>query len=93
MSHSFLPWMRHWARMVNNNRYGLLIKEHGRITRASSRLRSAPLRFAQCRSAQRLKRIPLAIKSKKGCVRGHSSFLGTYICYSIVNSGSNFLLH
>jgi hypothetical protein len=59
MSHSFLPWMRHWARMVNNNRYGLLIKEHGRITRASSRLRSAPLRFAQCRSAQRLKRIPL----------------------------------
>jgi len=41
MSHSFLPWMRYWARMVNNNRYVLLIKEHGRITRASSRLRFA----------------------------------------------------
>jgi hypothetical protein len=44
MSHSFLPWMRHWARMVNNNRYGLLIKEHGRITRAFSRQRSTSLR-------------------------------------------------
>ena len=41
MGHSFLPWMRYWARMVNNNRYVLLIEEHGSITCASSRLRSA----------------------------------------------------
>ena len=78
MSHSFLPWMRHWARMVNNNRYGLLIKEHGRITRASSRLRSAPLRFAQCRSAQRLKRIPLCRYLREAEVSRHAVAIQSY---------------
>ena len=40
MGHLFPRWMPYWARMVYN-RYGLLIKEHGCITRSLSRLRSA----------------------------------------------------
>jgi len=41
MSHSFPSWMQYWTRIANKNRYVLLIEEHGSITCASSRLRSA----------------------------------------------------